>query len=255
MIHAVAMKVQIENPVLRGQSQDWVHQRVASVYEGALCYHVYAPARATGDALRWVDNFIVRIQSESGQGENNVSAQATELIVQQVKEQLEKHKLSSDIWTWGNDDARFYAGQICRKGHVQSSDGKNPVQDGEHCQQCGNAIITACPHCEAPIRGQDLWLNHEYVRPSFCYKCARPYPWQEERLNTARELLYHDDKLAQEDRDKLWDLLKDVMSNPTDGLVPAKRKLIDFNLAKAGQVTKDVLTDLIAKTIAEIVKP
>ena len=94
----------------------------------------------------------------------------------------------------------------------------------------------------------------KYVRPSFCYKCARPCPWQEERLNIARELLYHDDKLSQDDRDKLWDLLKDVMSNPTDGLVPAKRRLIDLNLAKAGQGTKDALTDLIAKTIAEIVK-
>jgi hypothetical protein len=73
------MKVQIENPVLRGQSQDWVHQRVASVYEGAVG-----------------ENFIVRIQSESGQGENNVSAQAATLIIQQVKEQLEKQKLSSD---------------------------------------------------------------------------------------------------------------------------------------------------------------
>jgi hypothetical protein len=249
------MKVQIENPVLRGQSQDWVHQRVASVYEGALCYHVYAPARATGDALRWVDNFIVRIQSEGGQGENDVSGQAAKLIIQLVKDQLEKQQRSSDIWTWGNDNARFHAGHICRKGHVHSTDGKNPLAEGEHCQLCGNAVITACPCCEAPIRGQDLWLKHEYVRPSFCYKCGRPYPWQEERLDTARELLYHDDKLTLDDRTKLWELLKDVMSNPTDDLVPAKRRLIDFNLAKAGQVTKDVLTELIVKTIAEIVKP
>jgi hypothetical protein len=249
------MKVQIHSAVLRGQSQDWVHQRVASVYEGELCYHIYAPARATGDASGWVDNFIVRIQAENGQGENDVSAQVQKLIVQHVKEQLENHKLSSDIWAFGNDSARFYSGQICRKGHIQSSDGKSPVAKGEHCQQCGNAVITACQHCEAPIRGQDLWLSQDYLRPSFCYKCARPYPWQEERLTTARELLYHDEELTQDDRDKLWDLLKDVMSNPTDDLVPAKRKLIDFNLARAGKVTKDVLTDLIAKTIAEIVKP
>ena len=49
--------------------------------------------------------------------------------------------------------------------------------------------------------------------------------------------------------------LKDVMSNPRDDLVPAKRKLIDFNLSKAGQITRDILTDLLARTIAEIVKP
>ena len=28
------------------------------------------------------------------------------------------------------------------------------------------------------------------------------------RLKTAKELLYHDDKLSEEDRQKLWDLLK-----------------------------------------------
>jgi hypothetical protein len=249
------MKVQIENPLLRGLNQDWVLQRVASVYSDGEEYHVYAPARAKGDALEWLEQFVVCQLSESGQGENNVSAQAQKLIVQQVKEQLEKHKLSSEIWSWGNDDARFYAGQICLKGHVQSSDGKNPVGKGEHCQQCGNPIIAACPNCDAPIRGQDVWLHHEYVRPSFCYKCSRPYPWMEDRLQTARELLYHDDKLTEKNREELWPLLKDVMSNPKDDLTPAKRKLIDNKLSNAGQVTREVITDLIAKTIAEIFKP
>src|SRR5258708_40214067 len=119
------MKIQIENPVLRGQSQDWVFQRVASVYSNGEGYHVYAPARAKGDALEWVEQFAVRQVSESGQGENNVDDRTYKIIVQQVKERLEKHKLSSDIWTWGNDNARFYSGQICQKGHVQSSDGKS----------------------------------------------------------------------------------------------------------------------------------
>ena len=47
----VAMKIQIENPMLRGQSQDWVPQRVASVYSNGEGFHVYAPARATGEPL------------------------------------------------------------------------------------------------------------------------------------------------------------------------------------------------------------
>jgi hypothetical protein len=249
------MKVQIHNAVLRGQSQDWVLQRVASVYEGEIEYRVYGPARAQGDALEWVEQFTVRQLSESGQGENNVDDRMCRIVVEQVKDHLENHKLDSDIWTSGNDSARFYSGQICQNGHVQSSDGKNPVSKGEHCQRCGSPIIVHCPHCNAPIRGQDVFLAADYARPSFCYKCGQPYPWQEDRLNTARELLYHDDKLTQDDREKLWDLLKEVMSNPTDDLVPAKRRLIDFKLAKAGQMTKDLLTDLIAKTMAEIIKP
>lgn len=251
----MAMKIQIANPVLHGQSQDWILQRVASAYSDGKGYNVYAPARAKGDALEWVEQFLVHQLSESGQGEIKVDDRTYKLIVEQVKEQLERHKLSSDIWTWDNDTARFYSGQICLKGHVQSSDGKNPVAKGEHCQQCGSAIIVSCSHCEAPIRGQDLYLTAEYMRPSFCYKCARPYPWMEDRLQTARELLYHDDKLMEEDREKLWGLLKDVMSNPKDDLVPAKRRLIDINLGKAGQVTREIVTDLIAKTIAEMFKP
>src|SRR5713101_6584206 len=234
------MKIQIHSPVLLGHAQDQVLQRVASAYEGESEYRIYAPARAKGDALEWVEHFTVRQPSENGQGENEVNVQTYRIVVQEVKEQLEKHKLDSDIWTWDNDKARFYSGQICQKGHVHSSDGKNPASKGDHCQQCGSAIIVSCSHCNAPIRGQDVYLTAKYVRPSFCYKCGRAYPWQEDRLNT--------------DREKLWGLLKDVMSNPTDDLVPAKRKLIDINLARAGQMTKDILTDLVAKTMAEIVK-
>jgi hypothetical protein len=77
----------------------------------------------------------------------------------------------------------------------------------------------------------------------------------EDRLQTARELLYHDDKLTEEDRERLWDLLQYVMSSPKADLVPAKRKLIDINLGKAGQVTREIITDLISKTIAEVLKP
>jgi len=77
----------------------------------------------------------------------------------------------------------------------------------------------------------------------------------EDRLQTAREVLYHDEKLTERDREELWPLLRDVMSNPKDDLVPAKRKLIDIKLSSAGQATKEIITDIIAKTIAEMLKP
>jgi hypothetical protein len=38
-------------------------------------------------------------------------------------------------------------------------------------------------------------------------------------------------------------------------LVPAKMKLIEINLGKAAQATREIITDLIAKTIAEMMKP
>ena len=73
-------------------------------------------------------------------------------------------------------------------------------------------------------------------------------------MRTARELLWHDDKLLLEDREKLWGLLQYVMSDPKADLVPAKRKLIEIGLEKAAKVTRDVVTDLVAKYAAEMSK-
>jgi hypothetical protein len=166
------MKVQIENAVLRGMNQDWVPQRVASVFSDGKEYLIQVPARAKGDALDWVEQFEVRELSESRQGHNPVDERCAVSIVKEVKEQLETNKLSSEIWSSGHNDASYYAGQICQKGHVQSSDGKHEVRKGEHCRQCGNPIIDACPHCEAPIRGQDI-----LVAPRVCTAIILPQMW------------------------------------------------------------------------------
>jgi hypothetical protein len=45
------------------------------------------------------------------------------------------------------------------------------------------------------------------------------------------------------------------MSDPKSDLVPAKRKLIDINLVKAAAATREFLTDLVAKYLAEMSKP
>jgi hypothetical protein len=76
----------------------------------------------------------------------------------------------------------------------------------------------------------------------------------ENRLQTAKELLYDDDKLSQEDREKLWDLLRYVMSDPKSDLVPAKKKLIGIKLGKATATIREALLDLLAKYFAEMSK-
>ena len=98
-------------------------------------------------------------------------------------------------------------------------------------------------------------MSHgDYVRPSFCYNCAKPYPWMEDRLQTARELLWYDDKLSLEERESLWGLLQYVMSDPKSDLVPAKRKLIDIKLEPALAATREFIENIIAKSIAETLK-
>jgi hypothetical protein len=55
-------------------------------------------------------------------------------------------------------------------------------------------------------------------------------------------------------REELWDDLQYVMSDPKADLVPAKRKLIQINLAKAGEVVRESIIEIVAKTTAELLR-
>jgi hypothetical protein len=93
-----------------------------------------------------------------------------------------------------------------------------------------------------------------YKRPNFCHKCGHAYPWMEDRLKTAKELLNHDDKLSYDERENLWGLLQYVMSDPKSDLVPANKKLIEISLAKAAAATRDFVTSFMAQYFAEMSK-
>jgi hypothetical protein len=249
----MAAKIVIENAVLRGSRQEQFLQRVATVYADQTEYRVSAPAKATGNALEWVKHFVVRQPSDSGMGENPVEDGRYASIVQQVVEELEKHDLESDIWRDMNSSGRYCAAQICLRGHVHSIDG-TPYKPGERCPQCGEPCIDRCPSCKAPIRGAVVY-SKDYTLAFYCYKCGRPYPWMEDRMQTARELLYHDDKLTQEDREKLWGLLQYVMTDPKSDMAPAKKKLFEIGIAKALPATREFFLDVMAKLGAEMLKP
>ena len=77
----------------------------------------------------------------------------------------------------------------------------------------------------------------------------------EDRLQTAKELLWHDDKLSPEEREKLWGILQYVMSDPKSDLVPAKKKLFEIGIAKALPATREFFLELMAKLAAEMLKP
>lgn len=120
-------------------------------------------------------------------------------------------------------DGTHCAAQICLKGHVLHCDGASFESKG-HCTKCGSTCIDKCQHCNEPIRGAVQFQGRgSYTRPQFCHACGRAYPWMSERLMTARQLLNKDDKLTVQDRTELWDLLQDVMSNPTDELTPRRK--------------------------------
>ena len=181
----MAVKVVIENAVLRGSPQEQLLQKVATVYlDGGDEYYVYAPSRATGNALDWLEHFSVRQLSHGNPsfgGEVVVrDLDRSTRIMLALTEELEKHELDADIWRNVNSQGRYCAAQICLRGHVQSMDGSDFKQD-ERCQQCGEICIDRCQNCKAPIRGAVVYSS-DYTLPLYCYKCGRAYPWMADRL-------------------------------------------------------------------------
>ena len=114
--------------------------------------------------------------------------------------------------------------------------------------------IDRCRNCKAPIRGSAVY-SKDYTLPLYCYKCGSPYPWMADRLQTAKELLDHDDKLSLDEREKLWGQLQYVMSDPKSDLAPAKRKLFEIGISKSLPATREFFLDLMAKLGAEMMKP
>jgi hypothetical protein len=170
---------------------------------------------------------------------------------------LKREEEEADFWDWGNrPNARFYYAQIYLHGHVIMAGGLDKIREDEHCELCGSRCIHRCEKCNAPIRGiRTMHGGEDYQVPAFCYRCATPYPWMRDRLETAHELLWHDDHLTEEDRENLWGLLQYVMSDPKSDMVPAKRKLIEIKLQPALAATREAVLDFLAKFAKEMSQP
>ena len=253
---ASTFKVVIQNRTLSGSRGDAINQRVRTVYlEHGIEYRVYAPPKAVGDSLEWVGYCVVRTQSKDAPGffEVDVDEDERQHVLKVVKEELERIKRDENRPVGMNPDGIYYDAHICLHGHVLSS-GRLALNPSEYCQRCGSPVITDCQDCKSPIRGIHRSSDVHYRCPDFCHGCGSPYPWMREAMDTARELLYHDEKLGIDEKNKLWGQLKYVMSDPKSTLAPAKKKLIEFDLAKAATVTREFVLDAIARIAVEATK-
>ena len=95
-----------------------------------------------------------------------------------------------------------------------------------------------------------------YDLPFFCHaaECGLPYPWMQDKLESARELLYDIENLSLAERGELWDLLNFVMTDFQSDWAPAKTKLIRAKLAEVSKASREVLLDFTAKVGAEAMK-
>lgn len=248
------IKVVIIQSVLRGSNISTLLQEVATVHINDREFRVYAPPTATGKAIEWAPHFTVRRQGGYF-SEEDLQDEHKAWAIKAAKEALESEARGKSLADGMHPDGIHCSAQVCRQGHVQHCDGM-PFEPDSHCTKCGSSCIHECTHCKELIRGAQAHADtRNYVLPNFCHGCGMAYPWMEDKLQTARRLLNNDDKLSYEEREELWNDLQYVMSDPKADLVPAKKKLIEINLGKAGAVVREVFTDIVAKTTAEMLKP
>jgi hypothetical protein len=104
-------KIVIEKHVLPGLHDDRLLQRVATVLIGTEEYFVYAPARATGNPLDWLDNS--RVHTPTDGGENVANAHNSRIIIDMVRRKLQESSVAVGTAPAPNADdfyfhVRFY---------------------------------------------------------------------------------------------------------------------------------------------------
>ena len=153
-------------------------------------------------------------------------------------------------------ESYFDTAQICLNGHVVSTMlDFSPQSNQKHCTECGSPTITACPECNARIRGYyhvpGFIGFFDYNKPAFCFNCGKPYPWTVNGLEAASELADELDGLSQEEKKQLKDSFPDLVSNTPKTIVSETRfkKLIKKAGSEAYESMKSILVDIVTEAV------
>jgi hypothetical protein len=66
--------------------------------------------------------------------------------------------------------------------------------------------------------GPGMIHGGQFDAPSYCWKCGKPYPWTERRLQAAKQLVDEfDDELDESDRAKLKESIDDLAKDTPSG--------------------------------------
>ena len=153
--------------------------------------------------------------------------------------------------------------QYCLNGHPIITNTEYPTLKSDYCSKCGAKTITCCPNCDAPIRG-DIRITatryatqkidrtyHSRQRPDFCHNCGKPYPWTEQALEAAKMLINDDESFDQTVKDKLTEVLPDIIVETPKSTLAATR--FGKALKSAGKFTAEGLRQFIIDFGCELI--
>jgi len=157
-------------------------------------------------------------------------------------------------------DSWYDTAQICINGHVINSMTRFASQrNSSFCQKCGAPTITNCQECGDDIRGYYhvsgvIDLGSNYILPSFCQNCGKPYPWTAAKLKEAQEFSDELDNLSLEEREILKKSIDDIIRDRNTTVSANRYKMF---AAKAGKSAADglwfIIRDLVSETAKKII--
>src|SRR5687768_10735201 len=90
-------------------------------------------------------------------------------------------------------DRDYRTALYCENGHLITGSLEFSDLRINNCLQCGSRTMSKCKHCASRILGdhqRPLFSGIDRaVRANFCYNCGNLYPWTENHLRAARELI------------------------------------------------------------------
>lgn len=150
--------------------------------------------------------------------------------------------------------------QVCLNGHIRNDTIKfRPEANEEYCTLCGEKTITQCPKCSTNIRGAMLteWRGRRSpcesltVAPAYCLSCGNPYPWTENKIMAAIQMLAElgiDENEGSTIDEDMHNIAKDIpQAKPSAMRI---KRICD----KYGPVVKNLIMEFASKTAAEILK-
>lgn len=139
----------------------------------------------------------------------------------------------------------YHLAQVCKNGHmINDRADTDPSYNKRFCPRCGAETITTCPSCNAKIHGDYEIEGVAFVgcftsADPYCYNCGEPYPWTKSALLAAAALIYEEEALTDEQKQRTIDSLPDIITEtPNTNLASVRFKKC---LVSVGKFTADGL--------------
>ncbi|MDW4160621.1 DUF2321 domain-containing protein [Staphylococcus saprophyticus] len=94
--------------------------------------------------------------------------------------------------------------QICKKGHLDKITDIFTNPRRPFCAQCGEPVLSQCPNCRHYIT---TLISDDNKVPNYCFSCGNAFPWTQNLIDNAIELIALDTNLNENDKTIIKDAI------------------------------------------------